>query len=72
LHVSIRSTTDAHLETVALLSNLDKVTSCTAYRQVVYDMTRFRGQTIRIDFFGTTSSNAPTTFRIDDVSLVVR
>lgn len=42
-----------------------------SYGQRSVDLTAYKGQTVTLEFFGTTSASAPTTFRIDDVTLTV-
>jgi hypothetical protein len=42
-----------------------------AYTHRSIDLTSYAGQTVTLEFSGTTSAGAPTTFRIDDVSLIV-
>jgi hypothetical protein len=71
LNVTIQNATGTYLSTVAFLSNLNE-SSLKDYRQINYDVTSYRGQTIRINFFATTNSsyNTNTVFRIDDVSLM--
>ncbi|MEP9411768.1 MAG: hypothetical protein HRF42_10275 [Candidatus Brocadia sp.] len=71
LNVSIQSSTGNYLSTAVILSNLNG-SSLRDYRQINYDVTPYRGQTIRINFLATTnsSSNTKTVFRIDDVSLM--
>ncbi|MCU0783047.1 MAG: hypothetical protein MUF81_03180 [Verrucomicrobia bacterium] len=41
----------------------------TAYTQHSIDLIAYRGQTVTLEFAGTTDSSGPTTFRIDDVTL---
>lgn len=52
----------------SLLSNL---AANSAYQQHQFDITAFKGRTVTVSFYAPTSSAAnPTTFRIDDVSVV--
>lgn len=67
LTITIQDANGNYLSTVAILSNLDKTTT---YTKISYDLTSFKGQTIRISFVGTTDSTYPTSFRIDDVSII--
>lgn len=66
--VSIVSpSTGANLMTVATYSNL---TAATGWAQsLAYDVSSFRGQTIRLKFTSLTDFSNFTSFRIDDVSL---
>ena len=67
LDVTIQNSAGGYLATVAVFSNLNKGTG---YSQVSFNVTSYIGQTIRINFFGTTDASYPTTFRIDDVSIL--
>jgi len=70
LNVTIQDSSGHHLATVAILSNVDK-SSLGNYRQIRFDLTPYKGRTIRINFSATTNDSKHTVFRIDDVSLVV-
>ncbi len=70
LFVEVRSTSGTLLATLATFSNLNKVTATNAYTlRGAYSLASFAGQTVRIQFRGTTDFSLPTTFRIDDVSV---
>ena len=73
LNVTIQNSTGGHLGNVVLLSSLDKALSAgnPYYTERIFDLTSYKGQTIRVNFLATTNSNLPTTFRLDDVSLIV-
>lgn len=43
----------------------------TSYTYRSFDVTSYKGQTITVKFTGTTDASGPTTFRVDDVSLIV-
>ena len=43
----------------------------TAYTQHSIDLINYKGQTVTLEFAGTTDANGPTAFRIDDVTLNV-
>jgi hypothetical protein len=59
------------LGTLATFSNLNKVSSSTAYTQRGnYSLNNWRGQTVRLRFLVTSNSSRATTFRIDDVSVL--
>ncbi|OFZ27557.1 MAG: hypothetical protein A3D92_08015, partial [Bacteroidetes bacterium RIFCSPHIGHO2_02_FULL_44_7] len=57
---------------VYLYSNVDKDPAAgnPYYHQKTFDMTPYIGETVRVNFLGTTNGSLPTTFRIDDVSIV--
>jgi trimeric autotransporter adhesin len=68
LYVEVRNTSGALLATLATYSNLDKTTSGN-YVQKSLSLAAYKGQTIRLQFRGTTDSSYTTTFRLDDVSV---
>ncbi|HEU4521934.1 MAG TPA: S8 family peptidase [Thermoanaerobaculia bacterium] len=68
LTVEIRDAAGVLLETVGSYSNLDAGPTWGLRR---FDLTRFRGATIRIAFTGTQSQGPPTWFLLDDVGLNV-
>jgi hypothetical protein len=68
LKVQVRSSSGALLATLATYSNLDKGTT---YLQKSFDLTAYKGQTVRIYFEGIEGSTVQTSFVIDDVSLTV-
>lgn len=65
LRVQIRNTSNTVLSTLATYSNLNKTSS---YVQKTFDLTSFKGQTIRIYFLGIEDSSLQTSFVIDDTS----
>ena len=65
LRVQIRNTSNTVLSTLATYSNLNK---SSGYVQKTFDVTAFKGQTIRIYFLGTEDSSLQTSFVIDDTS----
>ncbi len=65
LRVQIRNSSNTVLTTLATYSNLNKTTG---YVQKTFDLTSFKGQTIRIYFLGTEDSSLQTSFVIDDTS----
>lgn len=65
LRVQIRDTNNTVLSTLATYSNLNKSST---YVQKTFDLTSFKGQTIRIYFLGTEDSSLQTSFVIDDTS----
>ncbi|MEJ7862642.1 MAG: M4 family metallopeptidase, partial [Pyrinomonadaceae bacterium] len=68
LFVEIRNTSGSLLKTVATYSNLNKGTAG-SYSQKTFDISAYKGQTVRVQFRSTTDSSATTTFRVDDASL---
>jgi hypothetical protein len=69
LNVTIQDSSGKYLAMVAILSNLNKGT-LGVYRQKTFDVTPYKGQTIRVNFLVTTDSSNTTVFRIDDVSIM--
>jgi len=64
--VEIRSASGALLATLGTFSNLD---ANATYTQRRFDVTSYRGATIRISFTGIQSQGPPTWFLVDDVGL---
>ena len=69
LNVTIQNSSGAFLANVAFLSNVNSGSGY-AQRSVTLDLTPYRGQTIRLNFLGTTDFSLPSTFRVDDVSIL--
>ena len=68
--VQVRRPSDnALLTTLATLSNLNKSTGWVQSAQ--YDVSSFKGQTIRLGFYTATDSNLITNFFVDDTTLMV-
>ncbi len=68
LSVEIRNEAGALLQTLGTFSNLDE---CPTYLQRRFDLSRYRGATIRISFASTEDNGGPTWFLLDDVALNV-
>jgi kumamolisin len=68
LQVQIRNSSNAVLKTLATYSNLNKSTGLI---QKSFDLTAFKGQTIRIYLLGTEDSSRQTSFVVDDFALIV-
>lgn len=68
LFVEVRNTSGTLLATLGTYSNLNKGTAG-SYSQKSFNVSAYRGQTVRIQFRATTDSSLATTFRVDDVSL---
>jgi subtilisin family serine protease len=68
LFVEVRNTSGALLATVATYSNLNKGTAG-VYTQRSFDLSAYRGQTVRVQFRSTMDSSLTTSFRVDTVSL---
>ena len=69
LKVEIRNSSNAVLATLATYSNLNESSS---YSLHSFDVSAYKGQTIRVYFQGTEGSQTQTSFLIDDVSLVTQ
>ena len=69
LTVQVLSSPGTVLKTLATYSNLNKNTG---YAQKTFDLSAYKGQTIRVYFKGTEDSSLQTSFVIDDVSLQVK
>jgi subtilisin family serine protease len=65
LQVQIRNSSNTVLSTLGTFSNLNK---STGYVLKTFDVTAFKGQTVRIYFLGTEDSSLQTSFVIDDTS----
>jgi subtilisin family serine protease len=66
LTVEIRDASGVLLETLGTYSNLD---ACATYVEREFDVSRYRGKTIRIAFTGVQDQGPPTWFLLDDVAL---
>jgi len=66
LTIEVRDQSGALLETLGSFSNLD---ANATYTQRRFDVSRYRGATIRISFTGLQSQGPPTWFLLDDVAL---
>jgi len=66
LKVQVRNTSNSVLSTLATYSNLNKGTS---YVQRSFDLSAYKGQTIRVYFEGVEGSQVQTSFLLDDVSV---
>jgi Zn-dependent metalloprotease len=69
LFIQVRDTAGMLLRTLATYSNLNKGATGVYTEKGAFDLSGFRGQTIRIHFRATTDVTLPTTFRVDDVSV---
>lgn len=69
LVVSVRSKSGTELKRVTTLYAANKSTTYQQHPGI--ELAEYAGKTIRIHFEATTDSKVPTTFRIDDVSLLV-
>ena len=67
-YAEVRSTSGALLSTLGTWTNANSGTAG-AYSQKAFSLAAWRGQTVRVQFRGTTDVSLPTSFRIDDVSL---
>ncbi|MCU6435684.1 Ig-like domain-containing protein [Undibacterium sp. Jales W-56] len=69
LQVQVRNSSNSVLATLATYSNLNKGSS---YLNKTFDLSAYKGQTIRIYFLGVENSSKTTSFLIDDVSLIAQ
>ena len=68
LFVEVRNTSGTLLSTLATYSNANKGTAG-VYSQKSFNLSAYKGQTVRVQFRSTMDSSVTTTFRVDDVSL---
>ncbi len=69
LKVQIRNSSGTVLATLATYSNLNKGST---YLNKTFDLSSYKGQTIRVYFLGVEGSVTATSFLIDDVSLIAQ
>ncbi len=69
LKVQVRNSSNAVLAILATYSNLNKGTT---FVQKTFDLSAYKGQTVRIYFEGVEGSTVTTSFIIDDVSLTTQ
>jgi hypothetical protein len=69
LKVQVRSSTGALLATLATYSNLNKGAT---FVQKTFDLSAYKGQTVRIYFEGVEDASVETSFIVDDVSLTAQ
>lgn len=69
LKVQVLNSTGTVLATLATYSNLDKGSS---YVQKSFDLSAYKGQSIRVNFVGTEGSTTATSFLIDDASVTIQ
>jgi Subtilase family/Viral BACON domain len=68
--VEVRNTSGTLLATLATFSNLNRSSAAGVYSlRGAYSLANFAGQTVRIQFRGTTDVSLITSFRVDDVSV---
>ena len=68
LAINVQSSGGSQLQELGKLSNLNRTTGYT--RSASYNLAAYAGQTVRIQFKGDTDYADPTTFRVDDVSVL--
>jgi PKD repeat protein len=66
----VDASTNAVLQTLVTLSNLNKTTSASTYALRSYSVVAHKGKTVKVRFVGSTDSSLATTFRVDTVSLL--
>jgi serine protease len=69
LSIQVLNSSGTVLKTFATYSNLNKNTG---YAQKTFDLSAYKGQTIRVKFNATEDSSLQTSFVVDDVSLQVK
>jgi len=69
LVVSLQNTSGTTLKTLATYSNLNKVSG---YVLRTFDVSAYKGQTVRVYFKGTEDSSLQTSFVLDNVSLIAK
>ena len=69
LQVQIRNSSGTVLATLATYSNLNKGST---YVNKTFDLSSYKGQTIRVYFLGVEGSTVATSFLIDDISLIAQ
>lgn len=68
LTVTVRNTSGTVLSTLATYSNVD---ASSGYAQQTFDLSSFRGQSVRIQFHGVEDTSLQTSFLVDDTALTV-
>ncbi|HZH75774.1 MAG TPA: S8 family serine peptidase [Archangium sp.] len=68
LTVTVRNTANTVLATVATYSNLNK---SSVYAQKTFDLSAYKGQTIRVYFNGSEDSSAATSYFLDDTAVTI-
>jgi hypothetical protein len=66
LQIQIRNSANSVLATLATYSNLNKNSS---YVLKTFNLTAYKGQTIRVYFLGTEDNSLQTSFVIDDTAV---
>jgi hypothetical protein len=69
LKVQIRNSANTVLATLATYSNLDKGT---VYVLKSFDVTAYKGTTIRVYFLGVENGSLQTSFLIDDTAVTIQ
>jgi hypothetical protein len=69
LKVEVRSSTGTLLATLATYSNLNKSTT---YSQKSFNLTAYKGQTVRVQLVAKEDSSLATSFVVDDTALNVQ
>jgi len=69
LQIQVRNSANTVLATLATYSNLNKSSS---YVLKTFDLTAYKGQTIRVYFLGTEDSSLQTSFVLDDTAVNVQ
>jgi len=67
--IQLRNSSNAVIATLATYSNLNKGS---VYVQRTFDVSAYKGQSVRVYFEGTEGSQVATSFLLDDVSLITK
>jgi len=70
LYVEVRSTTGALLQTIATYSNLNGDSVGTYAQKGTFNLSAYKGRTVKLYFRVANNAGLPTTFRIDDISVL--
>ena len=65
----VDASTNAVLQTLVTLSNVNKTTSASTYVQRSYNVVAYKGRNVKVRLIGSTDSSLATTFRVDTGSL---
>lgn len=67
-YIDVRNTSGTLLQNLGTFSNADEVTYAT-YQQLTYDLSGYRGQTVRLYFWATNDGSYTSSFFVDDTAL---
>ncbi len=67
-YADVRDASGKLIQNLATLSNADQA-AYASYQQLTFDLSKYRGQTIRIYFWATNDASLTTSFFVDDVAV---